>query len=61
MIRGFIQETRLRLPLLKPLLIVNIMMRNASIDVIRAVGVTTGGSNIQFAIDPKQGRMSLLR
>ena len=36
------------------------LMRNASIDVIRAVGVTTGGSNIQFAIDPKQGRMVVI-
>jgi carbamoyl-phosphate synthase large subunit len=35
-------------------------MRNASIDVIRAVGVTTGGSNIQFALDPKKGRMVVI-
>jgi carbamoyl-phosphate synthase large subunit len=33
------------------------IMRDASIAVIRAVGVETGGSNIQFAIDPKTGRM----
>ncbi|HEY1685400.1 MAG TPA: carbamoyl-phosphate synthase large subunit [Tepidisphaeraceae bacterium] len=32
-------------------------MRDASIAVIRAVGVETGGSNIQFAIDPKDGQM----
>jgi carbamoyl-phosphate synthase large subunit len=32
-------------------------MRDASIAIIRAVGVETGGSNIQFAIDPKNGEM----
>jgi len=32
-------------------------MRDASIAVIRAVGVETGGSNIQFAIDPTNGDM----
>ncbi|HVJ83537.1 MAG TPA: carbamoyl-phosphate synthase large subunit [Planctomycetia bacterium] len=32
-------------------------MRDASIAVIRAIGVETGGSNIQFAVDPKTGRM----
>src|SRR5579862_9379872 len=32
-------------------------MRDASIAVIRAVGVETGGSNIQFAINPKNGDM----
>jgi carbamoyl-phosphate synthase large subunit len=32
-------------------------MRDASIAVIRAVGVETGGSNIQFAINPKTGDM----
>ncbi len=32
-------------------------MRDAAIKIIRAVGVETGGSNIQFAIDPKNGRM----
>ena len=32
-------------------------MRDAAIKVIRAVGVETGGSNIQFATDPKTGRM----
>ncbi|MCC6423054.1 MAG: carbamoyl-phosphate synthase large subunit [Phycisphaerales bacterium] len=32
-------------------------MRDASIAVIRAVGVETGGSNIQFAIDPDKGDM----
>ncbi|MBI5722743.1 MAG: carbamoyl-phosphate synthase large subunit [Planctomycetes bacterium] len=33
------------------------LMRDASIAIIRAVGVETGGSNIQFATDPKTGRM----
>jgi carbamoyl-phosphate synthase large subunit len=32
-------------------------MRDAAIRVIRAVGVATGGSNIQFAVDPDTGRM----
>src|SRR5271170_4259011 len=32
-------------------------MRDAAIAVIRAVGVETGGSNIQFAIDPDHGDM----
>src|SRR6185295_11570349 len=32
-------------------------MRDASMAVIRAVGVETGGSNIQFAIDPDNGDM----
>jgi carbamoyl-phosphate synthase large subunit len=32
-------------------------MRDAAIAVIRAVGVETGGSNIQFAINPKDGQM----
>ncbi len=32
-------------------------MRDAAMAVIRAIGVETGGSNIQFAIDPKDGRM----
>ena len=36
------------------------VMRNASIEVIRAVGVTTGGSNIQFAINPKNSRMIVI-
>lgn len=31
-------------------------LRNASIDIIRAVGVDAGGCNIQFAIHPKTGR-----
>jgi carbamoyl-phosphate synthase large subunit len=32
-------------------------MRDASIRVLRAVGVETGGSNVQFAINPEDGRM----
>jgi carbamoyl-phosphate synthase large subunit len=36
------------------------MMRDASIAVIREIGVETGGSNIQFAIHPKDGRMVVI-
>ena len=32
-------------------------MRDASIAVLREIGVDTGGSNVQFAIDPRDGRM----
>lgn len=32
-------------------------MRDAAIKVLRAVGVDTGGSNVQFAINPENGRM----
>ena len=35
-------------------------MRDASIAVIREIGVETGGSNIQFAIDPESGRMVVI-
>jgi carbamoyl-phosphate synthase large subunit len=35
-------------------------MRDASIAVIREIGVETGGSNIQFAIDPRDGRMIVI-
>ncbi|HVE92136.1 MAG TPA: carbamoyl-phosphate synthase large subunit [Actinomycetota bacterium] len=35
-------------------------MRNASIACIREVGVETGGSNIQFAVDPATGRMIVI-
>jgi len=35
-------------------------MRDASIAVIREIGVETGGSNIQFAVDPKSGRMIVI-
>ena len=36
------------------------IMRNASFDIIRAVGVETGGSNIQFAVNPDNGRMIVI-
>ena len=36
------------------------IMRNAAIDIIREVGVETGGSNIQFAIDPISGEMIVI-
>ncbi|KAA5540709.1 carbamoyl-phosphate synthase large subunit [Roseiconus nitratireducens] len=35
-------------------------MRDASLAVIREIGVETGGSNIQFAIEPKTGRMIVI-
>jgi carbamoyl-phosphate synthase large subunit len=35
-------------------------MRDVAIDVIRAVGVDTGGCNIQFAVDPATGRMTVI-
>ena len=35
-------------------------MRDASIAVLREIGVTTGGSNVQFAVDPKTGRMLVI-
>ena len=35
-------------------------MRDASIAVIREIGVETGGSNIQFAINPRNGRMVVI-
>ncbi len=35
-------------------------MRDASIAVLRAIGVDTGGSNIQFAVDPETGRMVVI-
>ena len=36
------------------------IMRNASIAVLREIGVDTGGSNVQFAIDPRSGRMIVI-
>ena len=36
------------------------IMRDASFAVIREIGVETGGSNIQFATDPKSGRMIVI-
>ncbi len=35
-------------------------MRNASIDVLRKIGVETGGSNVQFAVNPEDGRMVVI-
>ena len=35
-------------------------MRTASIAVLREIGVETGGSNVQFAVDPKTGRMVVI-
>jgi carbamoyl-phosphate synthase large subunit len=35
-------------------------MRDASIAVMREIGVETGGSNIQFAVDPQNGRMVVI-
>jgi carbamoyl-phosphate synthase large subunit len=36
------------------------IMRNASIAVLREIGVETGGSNVQFAINPDDGRMVII-
>ncbi|MBL8347931.1 MAG: carbamoyl-phosphate synthase large subunit, partial [Rubrivivax sp.] len=36
------------------------LMRNASIAILREIGVDTGGSNVQFAVDPKTGRMIVI-
>jgi carbamoyl-phosphate synthase large subunit len=35
-------------------------MRDAALTVLRAVGVETGGSNVQFAVDPRTGRQVLI-
>jgi len=35
-------------------------MRDAACAIIREVGVETGGSNIQFAVNPKDGRMVVI-
>ena len=35
-------------------------MRDAAAAIIREVGVETGGSNIQFAVDPESGRMTVI-
>ena len=35
-------------------------MRDAAIKIIREIGVETGGSNIQFAVNPKDGRMIVI-
>ena len=36
------------------------LLRNASIAILREIGVDTGGSNVQFAINPKDGRMVVI-
>jgi carbamoyl-phosphate synthase large subunit len=36
------------------------LMRNASIAILREIGVDTGGSNVQFAINPRDGRMIVI-
>ena len=35
-------------------------MRNASLAVLREIGVDTGGSNVQFSVNPKDGRMIVI-
>ena len=35
-------------------------MRNASIEVLRKIGVDTGGSNVQFAVNPDDGRLVII-
>lgn len=36
------------------------LLRDASIKIMRRIGVDTGGSNVQFALDPKTGRMIVI-
>ncbi len=36
------------------------IMRNASLAVLREIGVDTGGSNVQFSVNPKDGRMIVI-
>jgi len=36
------------------------IMRDASLKIIRAIGVETGGSNIQFAVNPANGKLSVI-
>ncbi len=36
------------------------LMRNASIAILREIGVDTGGSNVQFSINPRDGRMVVI-
>jgi carbamoyl-phosphate synthase large subunit len=36
------------------------LMRDASVKVLRKIGVDTGGSNVQFAINPRDGRMIII-
>ncbi len=35
-------------------------MRDASVDVLRKIGVETGGSNVQFAVNPEDGRLLVI-
>lgn len=35
-------------------------LRNASVDVLRKIGVETGGSNVQFAVNPEDGRVLII-
>jgi carbamoyl-phosphate synthase large subunit len=36
------------------------VMRNASLAVLREIGVDTGGSNVQFAVNPEDGRLTII-
>ncbi|MCV2420782.1 carbamoyl-phosphate synthase large subunit [Paucibacter sp. DJ2R-2] len=36
------------------------LLRNASIAILREIGVDTGGSNVQFSINPQNGRMTVI-
>ena len=36
------------------------IMRNASVSVLREIGVETGGSNVQFAVNPEDGRLIVI-
>ena len=36
------------------------VMRNASLQVLREIGVDTGGSNVQFAVNPDDGRLTII-
>lgn len=36
------------------------LLRDASLKVLRAIGVKTGGSNVQFSVDPKTGRYAVI-
>ena len=36
------------------------IMRNASLEVLRVIGVETGGSNVQFAVEPDTGRLVVI-
>ena len=36
------------------------LMRNASIDILREIGVETGGSNVQFTVNPEDGEMLII-